>query len=70
MIYDKRRIEVFNITGTVYINAIANGYIKRYLRGAKSYTFSYGESLDTEPLSLDYPVKDRMRIEVVQNVDI
>lgn len=26
-IYDKRRVEVFNNTGTVYINAIGQGYL-------------------------------------------
>lgn len=42
MIYDKRRVEVFNITGTVYINAVSEGYIKRYLRGGSSYTYTFG----------------------------
>lgn len=65
MIYDKRRVEVFNITGTVYINAVSEGYIKRYLRGGSSYIYTSGTSLDTEPLHLDHPVKDRMRIEIV-----
>lgn len=69
MIYDKRRVEVFNITGTVYINAVSEGYIKRYLKSG-GYSYSYGNNLDTESLHLDYPVKDRMRIEIVQNVDI
>ena len=37
MIYDKRRVEIFNITGTVFLNAISEGYIKRYLRGNAGY---------------------------------
>lgn len=43
-IYDKRRVEVFNITGTVYINAIGEGYVKRYLRNERGYSFSFGGS--------------------------
>jgi len=40
-----------NITGTVYIDAIGEGYIKRYLRNEKGSYFSFGgSSLETEPL--------------------
>ena len=71
MIYDKRRVEVFNITGTVYIDAIAQGYFSNFLRGgASGYSYSYAKGGETEGLNLDYPVKDRMRIEIVRNVDI
>jgi hypothetical protein len=73
-IYDKRRVEAFNITGTVYIDALADGYLKRYLRNERgsyfSSTFGGSQSLETEPLYVEQPVKDRMRIEIVQNVDI
>lgn len=30
-VYEKRTIEVKNVTGIVYIDAVATGYIKRYL---------------------------------------
>jgi hypothetical protein len=42
LIYDKKRIEVFNYTGTAYIEGISEGYVRRYLRGERGYTFSYG----------------------------
>jgi hypothetical protein len=65
-VYDKRRVEVFNVTGTVFIDAEAQGYIKRYLRKEQGFSFSFGSSdLDTEPLGLDHAVRDRMRIEIV-----
>jgi len=51
---------------------VSQGYIKRYLRRERGFSFTFGgsTSLDTESLALDHEVKDRMRIEVVQNVDI
>ena len=70
-VYDKRRVEVMNFTGTVYIHALAQGYITRYLRKERGFSFSFGSTnLDTESLHLTHEIQDRMRIEVVQNVDI
>ena len=41
-IYDKRRVEVFNYTGTVFIDAVSRGYIKRYLRRERGFSFTFG----------------------------
>lgn len=64
--YDLRIINVYNLTGTVYLNAIAKGYIRYYLN--KDYSSYY--SGEIEALGVNHEVKDRMRIEIVKNVDI
>lgn len=58
--YDKRRVEISNITGTVYINAIGEGYIRRFLRNEAGYGYSIGASqaLATESMNLDYQIRD------------
>lgn len=55
--YDKRRIETANNTGTVYIKAHAEGYIKRYLRKERGFSFSFGvKDLDTESMHLGHAI--------------
>lgn len=64
-VYDLRDIEVFNNTGTVYIDAHSKGYLKNYLH--RDFTYF---NLNLESLEVGHDVKDRLRIEVVRNVDI
>ena len=60
--YDIRHLEIKNITGTVYLNAIAKGYQKSFLDD------SYFRLGTVESLHLPYEVKDSLRIEVVKNL--
>jgi len=60
--YDFRHVTVLNHTGTVYLQSEAKGYYSRFFRDA-------GTSA-VDPLGLPYDVKDRMRLEVVWNVDV
>lgn len=61
--YDFRKITVLNQTGTVYLHSEAKGYYSRFFRESASAS-------EVEPLQLPYDVKDRMRLEVVYNVDV
>lgn len=61
--YDMRYLEVKNITGTVYVYALAKGYQKTFLEDTY---FRMGAAL--EPLHVPYEVKDSMKIEVVKNL--
>lgn len=62
--YDKRRLEIKNITGTVYINALAEGYYKEFIDN------SYVRIGTIESLHVRNEVSDQMRLEVVKNLDI
>ena len=81
-VYDKIRVQILNYTGTVFINAHSVGYITRYLQGRgaakggygfSGFSSSFGGNLDTESLALgkrSADIRDSLRIEIVQNVDI
>lgn len=70
--YDKRRVDFMNLTGTVYLNAVALNYHKSFFphKDSQYYVFSSSPAIDYESLHLSHDVKDQMRVEVVRNVDI
>jgi hypothetical protein len=56
-IYDKRRVEVKDIVGTVYIESESQGYLRRFM-GKSAYS-SYSDSdMSTEALMAKSAVKD------------
>ncbi len=76
-LYDKARVEVLNYTGLVYIHAVSNGYLTRYLHSrVKNSGFGFSgfgssASMDIETLGKKVPeIRDSLRIEIVRNVDI
>mmetsp|Transcript_12490 Transcript_12490/g.12243 ORF Transcript_12490/g.12243 Transcript_12490/m.12243 type:complete len:182 (-) Transcript_12490:60-605(-) len=70
-VHDKRKVEVMNLTGTVYIYSLASGYYSNFLAKPSTYSGYWGSSSDsTDKYRFDHEVSDRMRVEIVRNVDI
>ena len=63
-VYDKRKLQINNITGAVYIDSEATSYYKDFVDS------SYIKFGSEESLHVTNKVKDRMRLEIVKNLDI
>lgn len=63
-VYDKRSIEVKDVTGTVYIQSESTGYYKKFMTEGSTFGFSSSD-LSEEALQVSGQIKDSLRVEIV-----
>jgi hypothetical protein len=57
-IYDKKRVEVKDIVGTVFVQSESQGYIRRFMDESKGYHSYSASDMSTESLMAKSAVTD------------
>lgn len=69
--YEKRMIQIYNATGTVFLNSVSTKYNAEMMNNAGQKSGYFGRAPQLKDgLYVNHNVQDSMRIEVVENVDI